>query len=82
MSKALSIGDFSLMTHLSIKTLRYYHQVGLLEPAEVDEHTGYRSYRVEQIPTAHIIQRFRDLGMPVASVKAVLGHQISTPATR
>ena len=47
MSKALSIGDFSLMTHLSIKTLRYYHQVGLLEPAEVDEHTGYRSYRVE-----------------------------------
>jgi DNA-binding transcriptional MerR regulator len=72
MSKALSIGDFSLMTHLSIKTLRYYHQVGLLEPAEVDEHTGYRSYRVEQIPTAHIIQRFRDLGMPLAEVKAVL----------
>jgi DNA-binding transcriptional MerR regulator len=72
MSKALSIGDFSLMTHLSIKTLRYYHQVGLLEPAEVDEHTGYRSYRVEQIPTAQIIQRFRDLGMPIAEVKAVL----------
>src|SRR5690349_13157514 len=72
MSKALSIGDFSLMTHLSIKTLRYYHQVGLLEPAEVDPHTGYRHYRVEQIPTAQIIQRFRDLGMPIDEVKAVL----------
>ena len=72
MSTTLSIGDFSLMTHLSIKTLRYYHQVGLLEPAEVDPHTGYRSYQVEQLPTAQIIQRFRDLGMPIDEVKAVL----------
>lgn len=51
MSDALTIGDFSLITHLSIKTLRYYHQAGLLEPAEVDPSTGYRYYRVEQIPT-------------------------------
>jgi DNA-binding transcriptional MerR regulator len=72
MSTTLSIGDFSLMTHLSIKTLRYYHQVGLLEPAEVDPDTGYRYYGVEQLPTAQIIQRFRDLGMPIDEVKAVL----------
>ena len=72
MSDALSIGDFSVITHLSIKTLRYYHQVGLLEPAEVDPHTGYRRYRVEQIPMAQIIQRFRDLDMPIDEVKAVL----------
>ncbi len=72
MSDALTIGDFSLMTHLSIKTLRYYHQVGLLEPAKVDPQTGYRYYRVEQIPTAQIIQRFRDLNMPIDEVKAVL----------
>ena len=72
MSDALSIGDFSVITHLSVKTLRYYHQVGLLEPAEVDPHTGYRRYQVEQIPTAQIIQRFRDLDMPIDEVKAVL----------
>src|SRR5258706_14131311 len=72
MHDALTIGDFSLLTHLSIKTLRYYHQVGLLEPAEVDQHTGYRHYRVDQIPTTQIIQRFRDLGMPIEVVKAVL----------
>ena len=47
MSTTLSIGDFSVITHLSIKTLRYYHRVGLLEPAEVDPHTGYRRYQVE-----------------------------------
>ena len=72
MSTRVSIGDFSLMTHLSIKTLRYYHQVGLLEPAEVDPDTGYRHYGVEQLPTAQIIQRFRDLDMPIDEVKAVL----------
>jgi DNA-binding transcriptional MerR regulator len=72
MSNALTIGDFSVITHLSIKTLRYYHQVGLLEPAEVDPHTGYRRYRTEQIPHAQIIQRFRDLAMPIDEVKAVL----------
>jgi DNA-binding transcriptional MerR regulator len=72
MSETLSIGEFSLIIHLSIKTLRYYHQIGLLEPAEVDPHTGYRSYRVDQIPTAQIIQRFRDLDMPLDEIKAVL----------
>lgn len=72
MSEILTIGDFSRITHLSIKTLRHYHQVGLLEPAEVDSTTGYRRYRVEQIPTAQIIRRFRNLNMPVFEIKAVL----------
>jgi DNA-binding transcriptional MerR regulator len=61
------------MTHLSVKTLRHYHQVGLLEPAEVNPGTGYRYYRADQIPTAQVIRRLRDLDMPVAEVKEVLG---------
>ncbi len=72
MRTALTIGDFSRMTHLSVKTLRHYHQVGLLEPAEVDPHNGYRYYAVDQVPTAQIIRRFRDLDMPVEQVRAVL----------
>jgi DNA-binding transcriptional MerR regulator len=36
----LSIGDFSRATHMTVKTLRHYHQIGLLEPAEVDPYTG------------------------------------------
>ena len=60
------------MTHLSVKTLRHYHQVGLLEPAEVDPDTGYRYYTLEQLPTAQLIRRLRDLRMPVADVRAVL----------
>jgi len=66
------VGDFSRATHLSVKTLRHYHQVGLLEPATVNPDTGYRYYSAGQIPTAQVIRRLRDLAMPVADVKAVL----------
>src|ERR1700722_14360663 len=72
MDAGLSVGDFSRTTHLSIKTLRHYHQVGLLEPADVNPDTGYRYYSPDQIPTAQVIRRLRDLEMPVADVKAVL----------
>src|ERR1700712_1682099 len=80
MRTALSIGDFSRITHLSIKTLRRYHEAGLLEPAEVDERTGYRYYRTAQVPTAQVIRRFRELGMPVREVAEVVGT--SDPAAR
>lgn len=72
MHNGLPIGDFSRATHLSVKTLRYYHRVGLLEPADVDPHTGYRRYTTDQIPAAQIIRRFRDLDMPVDEVRKVL----------
>jgi DNA-binding transcriptional MerR regulator/effector-binding domain-containing protein len=72
MAAVLTVGDFSRATHLSIKTLRHYHQVGLLEPATVNPDTGYRYYSAGQIPTAQVIRRLRDLEMPVADVKAVL----------
>jgi DNA-binding transcriptional MerR regulator len=68
----LPIGEFSRITHLSVKTLRHYHEVGLLEPVNVDPGTGYRRYTTGQIPTAQVIRRFRSLNMPVGDVKAVL----------
>jgi DNA-binding transcriptional MerR regulator len=80
MTTTVSVGRFATMTHLSVKTLRHYHQVGLLEPAEVDPHTGYRYYALEQLPTAQLIRRLRDLRMPVAGVRAVLGS--GSPAER
>jgi DNA-binding transcriptional MerR regulator/effector-binding domain-containing protein len=69
---ALTIGDFSRATHLSVKTLRHYHRVGLLTPADVDTETGYRRYTTDQIPTAQVIRRFRDLDMPLDQIQAVL----------
>ena len=72
MPAALTIGDFSRATHLSVKTLRHYHSVGLLAPAQVDADTGYRRYTTDQIPTAQVIRRFRDLDMPLDQIHAVL----------
>jgi DNA-binding transcriptional MerR regulator/effector-binding domain-containing protein len=69
---SLSIGDFSRATHLSVKMLRHYHRLGLLEPSDVDPDTGYRRYATSQIPAAQVIRRFRDLDMPLDQIRAVL----------
>jgi DNA-binding transcriptional MerR regulator len=72
MSTRLGIGDFSRMTFLSVKTLRHYHDVGLLAPAEVDPHSGYRYYTADQVAAAQLIRRLRDLDLPVPQVREVL----------
>jgi DNA-binding transcriptional MerR regulator len=72
MTVLVTIGDFSRMTHLSVKALRHYHDVGLLEPADVDPSSGYRLYDADQVPLAQVIRRFRDLGMPVDEVRSML----------
>ncbi|HEY2267250.1 MAG TPA: MerR family transcriptional regulator [Streptosporangiaceae bacterium] len=72
MEPTLTIGDFSRATHLSVKMLRHYHDIGLLEPADVDPDTGYRRYGTTQIATAQVIRRFRDLDMPLEEIHAVL----------
>jgi DNA-binding transcriptional MerR regulator len=69
----IGIGDFARATHLTIKTLRHYHRIGLLEPAHVDESTGYRRYGTDQIREALIISRFRRLDMPLDTIQEVLG---------
>ena len=68
----MTIGEFSRVTHLSVKALRHYEEVGLLEPAEVDSSSGYRRYASRQIPSGHLIRRFRDLDMPLDEIKVVL----------
>jgi DNA-binding transcriptional MerR regulator/effector-binding domain-containing protein len=72
MASSLAIGDFSRATHLNIKTLRHYHRIGLLEPADVDPDTGHRRYGTDQIPTAQVIRRFRSLDMPLEEIHAVI----------
>lgn len=72
MEPTLAIGDFSRATHLSVKMLRHYHDIGLLEPADVDPYSGYRRYGTAQIATAQVIRRFRDLDMPLEEIHAVL----------
>lgn len=72
MGARVSIGDFAVMTSLSRKALRHYHDIGILEPAHIDSHTGYRFYDTSQVDHAHIIRRFRSLGMSIPDIKALL----------
>jgi DNA-binding transcriptional MerR regulator len=76
----LTIGDFSRATQMSVKTLRHYHQIGLLEPADIDPDTSYRRYTTDQIPTAQVIRRFRELQMPLERIRDVL--EAPDPAIR
>ena len=72
MNTLLTIGEFSHLTHLSVKALRHYDDVGLLQPVQVDPSTSYRRYATAQVPTAHLIRRFRDLQMPLEVIRDVL----------
>jgi DNA-binding transcriptional MerR regulator len=73
MATLLTIGEFSRMTHLSIKALRHYHDTDVLVPTAVDPFTGYRSYDTAQVPAAQVIRRLRDLRMPLDSIRTILG---------
>jgi DNA-binding transcriptional MerR regulator len=68
----VNIGTFALQTGLSIPMLRYYHEIGVLEPASVDQDTGYRRYSREQVAQARLIGRLRSLEVPVNEVTQAL----------
>jgi DNA-binding transcriptional MerR regulator len=68
----LPIGMFSRASSLSIKTLRAYHEGGILVPARVDPATGYRNYTADQLADAAIITRLRALDLPLEKVRQVL----------
>lgn len=67
-----SIGEFSRISQLSIKSLRLYHEKGILIPAEVDEFTGYRYYNDDSFEIARSIRILRDLDFSLAEIKEIL----------
>jgi DNA-binding transcriptional MerR regulator/effector-binding domain-containing protein len=71
-AELLSVGEFSRLTHLTVKALRHYHDVGVLEPTLVDPSTGYRYYTAEQVELAHLVRRLREVRMPVTGVRQVV----------
>jgi DNA-binding transcriptional MerR regulator len=62
------------MTFLSVKMLRHYHEIGLLVPSEVDPHSSYRFYDLDQVADAQLVRRFRELDMLLEDIRrAVCG---------
>ena len=66
------IGEFSALTGLSVKTLRFYDEIGLLTPASVGVQTGYRLYSASQVDRARYIFSLRRFGLALVEIKAIL----------
>ena len=67
----LKIGEFSKLSQMTVKALRFYEKEGLLIPASVDEWTGYRFYTTEQLATAARIKSYRQLDLSIEEIKAI-----------
>ncbi|MFQ8705490.1 MAG: MerR family transcriptional regulator [Thomasclavelia sp.] len=68
------IGEFSKLTQVTVRMLRYYDEMGLLKPAKIDSLTGYRMYSSEQILVLNKIIYLRDSGFSVAEIASTLDN--------
>jgi len=67
----LTIGEFSKLCYVTVKTLRHYERIGLLRPHEVDKWTGYRYYDVSQMSDMVKIKNFKELGLQLEDIKEI-----------
>ena len=74
------IGDFSRLSQVSVRMLRHYDKLGLLEPSETDRFTGYRYYTIDQLPRLNRIVALNGLGLTLQQVGDLLGKGDDLPA--
>jgi DNA-binding transcriptional MerR regulator/effector-binding domain-containing protein len=67
-----SIGEFSRITGLSVKTLRFYHEKGILVPAAIDDQSGYRYYDERNIEVARVIIALRDIDFSLDDIAEII----------
>lgn len=78
----LKISAFSKLSRVSVKTLRYYDDLGLLKPAVVDENNGYRYYSAEQLLTVKRIVAFKEQGFTLEQIVPLLNRDVTTEVIR
>jgi DNA-binding transcriptional MerR regulator/predicted transcriptional regulator YdeE len=78
----IKIGEFSKLVQVPVATLRYYDQMGLLKPIEVDRFTGYRYYSVGQLPRLHRILALKGLGFSLEQIGLVLAEGLTPEQMR
>jgi DNA-binding transcriptional MerR regulator len=78
----IRIGDFSRLSQVSVKTLRYYDELGLLKPAQVDPSTGYRLYEYQQLLRLYRILTLKDLGFSLEEIGQLLRENLGTEQLR
>jgi DNA-binding transcriptional MerR regulator len=78
----IKIGEFSKLVQVSVPTLRYYDEIGLLKPVEVDRFTGYRYYSASQLPRLHRILVLKGLGFSLEQIREVLAEGLTPEQMR
>jgi len=73
------IGDFSRLSRVSVKALRYYDEIGLLKPAAIDSATGYRYYAAEQFTQLNRIIILKEAGLSLDEIGTLLDTDLSVP---
>jgi DNA-binding transcriptional MerR regulator len=76
------IGDFSKLSQVSVKTLRYYDEIGLLRPGEIDRFTGYRYYAAGQLSRLNRILLLKGLGLSLDQIGRLLASNLSPDQLR
>jgi len=71
------IGEFAQIAQVSGRQLRFYDQLGLLQPAHIDSQTGYRYYSIRQLPRLNSILALKELGMSLEQIGPLLGDNVS-----
>lgn len=77
-----SIGLVARLAQVSVRTLRHYDELGLLQPGSVDAVTGYRRYAPEQVLRLHRILVLRDLGVPLTQIGRLLDTDVTVEQLR
>ena len=78
----LRIGQFSKICQVSIKTLRYYDELDLFSPVNVDPINDYRYYSVDQLPRLNRILALKDLGFPLEQIASLMEQDLSSEELR
>src|SRR5512139_3007056 len=78
----LKIGDFAKLSRVPVKTLRYYDEIGLLTPSEVDRFTRYRYYSEGQLPMLYRILTLKELGFSLEQIGRLLEDDLSPDQLR
>jgi DNA polymerase III subunit beta len=74
------IGRMARESGLTVSALRFYDGAGVLTPASVDRHTGYRFYAPDQLVVARLVASLRRVGMPLAQIRRVLAARADVAA--
>ncbi len=76
------IGEFAQIAQVSGRQLRFYDQLGLLQPAHIDQQTGYRYYTIRQLPRLNSILALKELGLSLQQIGPLLENKISPTELR